>query len=283
MQPLKAEDLLMKSYKSRILLCSLLGCSLASVGVAQGPRGRPGAPPPDQPPVQAGMYTTISGKVSQFNYDRNADVEGFLLNSNTLVHLPPRAAARIESTVHTGDTVQVAGLAQTAPSGFQTVIAQSVQDRTSGKSLTMPQPGPAAPYSGSGRIQQLNYGPDGAVNGFLLDNGTLATVPPFAATNPSSVRVGAQITYSGYARNTASGRSVVDIQNLSINGQTLTMQPRGGPGAPPIRPGGAVAPPPLPPGPASAAAPAPPASTPAPAGRTDQPPPPPPPAQPPQS
>jgi hypothetical protein len=85
-----------------------------------------------------------------------------------------------------GDTVQIAGFAQTSPAGFQTIEAQAVQDKTSGKTFTVPQLGAAAPYSGSGRIQQLNYGADGAINGFLLDNGTLATVPPFAASATSS-------------------------------------------------------------------------------------------------
>lgn len=61
----------------------------------------------------------------------------------------------------------------------------------------MPQPGPPAPYSGAGRIAQLNYAPDGAVNGFLLDNGTLAKIPPFNASNPTSIRVGARVSYSG--------------------------------------------------------------------------------------
>ncbi|MDQ2947618.1 MAG: hypothetical protein M3Y27_17080, partial [Acidobacteriota bacterium] len=120
------------------------------------------------------MSTTVSGTISQFNYDLDADIEGFLLSNHTLVHLPPRAAARLGTSLHTGESVQVAGLAQTSSSGFQTIEAQSITDRAAGKTFTMLLPGAAAPFSVSGRIQQLNYGPDGAVNGFLLDNGTLA-------------------------------------------------------------------------------------------------------------
>jgi hypothetical protein len=67
----------MKSYASRILLCSALGVAPASAGAAQGRRGRRGSPPSGQPPAQAGMYTTISGKILQFNYDRDAEVEVF--------------------------------------------------------------------------------------------------------------------------------------------------------------------------------------------------------------
>jgi len=263
----------MKSYASRILLCSALGCALASVGVAQGRRGRRGGPPPGAP-AQAGVYTTVSGTISQFNYDRDAEVEGFLLNGKTLVHLPPRAAPRIGTSLRKGESIQIAGFSQTSPSGFQTIEAQSITDRASGKAFTIPQPGAPAPYSGSGRIQQLNYGADGAINGFLLENGTLATVPSFAAANPSSIRVGAPIAYSGYARNTMSGRTVVAIHTLNVNGQPLTIGPAGrgkGPGGPPPPVAGAPTPP------------APPEAGPQPTGRTDEPPPPPVPARTPQS
>ena len=272
----------MKRNVKRILVCSLLGCALTSVGAAQGRRGRRGGPPAGQPTAQAGTYTNVSGTISQFNYDRDAEVEGFLLSNNTLVHLPPRAAARMGTSLRAGDTVRVGGFAQTSPTGFQTMEAQAIQDSTSGKSLTVPQPGAAAPYSGSGRIQQLNYGPDGAVNGFLLDNGTLATVPPFAATNPSFIRRGATIAYSGYAHSTMSGRNVVDVQTLTVNGQALTMGaigPQGGtPAPPPAGPqAGPGAPPPPPVAGGPAAAPPAPGTAPAPAGRGDEPPPPPPP------
>jgi hypothetical protein len=272
----------MKLYVSRILLCSVLSCALATLGVAQGRRGRRGAPPPGAPP-QVGVYTTVSGAISQLNYDPDGNVAGFLLNNNTLVNLPPRAALYIGNSVHRGDSVQIAGYAQTSPAGVQTIDAQSVQDRTSGKNFTVPQPGAGAPYSGSGRIQQLNYGRDGAVNGFLLDNGTLATVPPFGVRNPSSVRVGDSIAYTGYARNTVSGRTVVDVQTLSIDGQPLAIGmagPAGGPGTPPpARPQGGPAAPPPPPGAGGPVPPPSPGAGPAPAGRTTEPPPPPPPPQ----
>ncbi len=260
----------MKQYQSRILLYALLGGALVTSGSAQGRPGRRGGPPAAAPPPQAGEFKTVTGTISQFNYDREGEIEGFLLSDHTLVHLPPRAAGRIGPAMHTGDNVQITGFAQTSPSGMQTIESQGIQDRTSGKTFSLPQPGAAAPYSGSGRIQQLNYGPDGSVNGLLLNNGTLAAVAPFGAANPSSVQVGATVAYTGYARNTVSGRTVVDVQTLTINGQTLAM------GMGPVNRRRGV--PPVPTG-----APAPSPAGPAPAGRTDEPAPPPPPAQPPQA
>ncbi len=138
---------------------------------AQGPRAKGVAPPPGP-----GVSATVSGTIKQFNYDRDAEVKGFLLSNNALVHLPPPMAAHIASAVHVGDSVQITGLAQTSPAGVQSIEAQNLEDKTSGKTFALPQPGAPAPSSGSGRIQQLNYGPDGAIEGFLFDNGTLATM-----------------------------------------------------------------------------------------------------------
>ncbi|HEX4809319.1 MAG TPA: hypothetical protein VH325_10330 [Bryobacteraceae bacterium] len=239
----------MKLYQSRALLVSLVSLSAIATAAAQGPRGRRGGPPPGPPP-QTGMYTTVSGAITQFNYNRDAEIEGFLLNNDTLVHLPPQAAPRIGVSIHARDNVQISGYEQTSATGFKTIEAQAIEDRTSGKSFTVPQPGASAPYSCSGRIQQLNYGPDGAINGFLLDNGTLAAVPAFAATNPSSIHAGATVAYTGYARSTLAGRTVVDVQSLTINGQSLIVNPStsGGPaGAGPVPPGRTDEPPPPPP------------------------------------
>lgn len=219
----------MKLQLSRILIPAALAAALASFLPAQPPRPRR----PGPSPVPPGVFANASGSISQFNYNRDGDVEGFLLGNNTIVHLPPQAAIRSAASFHIGDTIHASGYEQTSPSGFRTVEAQSIKDRTSGKTLAVPEPGPAAPFSGSGRIQQLNYGPDGAVNGFLLHDGTFATMPPFSASNPSSIRVGANVAYSGYARRSMSDRTVVDVQNLTINGQQLALDANGSAVPPP--------------------------------------------------
>lgn len=140
-------------------------------------------------------------------------MEGFLLSDKTLVHLPLQAV-RLALSMHAGDSVQVTGIAQTSTAiGFKTIEAEAVQDRSSGQAFTQPQPGAGAPYFGSGRIQQFNYGPDGAINGLIFDNGTLATLPPFSAANPYSLKVGSTAEVNGYARSTISGRTVVDAHH----------------------------------------------------------------------
>jgi hypothetical protein len=198
----------------------------------QAPRDR--GPGPSGDPwggVQPGTYTTLTGTISQFNYDQEAEIEGFLLSNGSLVQLPRSVAAKVAPSLHAGDNVTVAGMARTSPTGFQTITAQSIKDSTSGKSLEIPMPGAPAPLTGSAKIQQLNYGRGGEINGFLLDNGLLAMVPPFGASNPSSIKVGATAAYSGYARRTMNEKTVVAVQSLTINGQQITLAPAGRPGS----------------------------------------------------
>ena len=115
-------------------------------------------------------------------------------------------------------------------------------------------PRPDAPAgSGSGRIRQLNYGVDGAVNGFVLNNGTLAIFPPFRTTNPPLIRVGVSVRYSGYTRKAMNDLTIVDVQTLTTNGQTFNMDaarpplPPPPPNTEPAPPRGAAQPPAPPP------------------------------------
>ncbi len=287
----------MKFICPRMFISALLLTAFVGLASAQGP-SQPAAPLAPVPPqaqrgpgpggdgpwagMAGGTYTTVTGTISQFNYDQEAEIEGFLLNNNSLVQLPRGMAAKFSASLHTGDSVTVAGIGRTSPTGFQTIVAQSIKDATSGKSVEIPTPGAPAPFSGTGKIQQLNYGRGGEVNGFLLDNGVLAVVPAFSSSKPSSIKVGATVSYSGYARRTMNEKTVVAVKSLTINGQQITLArvgrggPDGGPGMPRGRrgqfaqPGQPSAPQPPPPA-AGAAGPG------APAGRLEEPPAPPPP------
>jgi hypothetical protein len=251
-----------------LLSCLLLGsCTLAGLPLSAqieppsgpapvtrpAPADRP-APPPPPPgpapfaapvpapapaPVSLGAPKTMSGTISQLNYNPEGDIEGFVVNGSMLVHLPPPMLRAAEG-LHKGDGIEVQGLEHSSGAGLSVLEAQSIQDRTSNKKLALPSPGGPAPYASSGKVQQLNYGPDGAINGFLLDNGTLATMPPFSASQPSAVRVGSSVSVAGTARATMSGRTVVDVQTITVNGQSIAFNrpiaPPRPPAAPALRP-----------------------------------------------
>jgi hypothetical protein len=216
-------------------------------------------PPPPPPPVQGSGFAasgSLSGSITQFNYGQDGRVEGFVLAPNTLVLLPPEWAQQFESLAKRGDSVKVTGVASLLASGMQVMDAQAVT--VGGRTLSFVEPGQPVPYTGSGSIRQLNYGRGGEVNGFVLANGIIATTPPFGASDLSAIKPGVNISISGFAHTTPTGTTVVNVQSVTINGQTLALAGAGPESPPPPPPGpgrggrggrgGPPPPPPPPPG-----------------------------------
>ena len=230
--------------------------------------------PPAPAPVLPAAAGSVSGSISQFNYGHDGRVQGVVVAPNTLVLLPPDWAMQVELLAKLGDPVRATGFAAPAVSGIQIMQPQTLS--VGGRTLNVAEPSLPAPYAGTGVIRSLNYGPQGEVNGFVLQSGIIVLTPPIGTGDVSVVKPGANISVSGFARTTPTGRTVVEVQTITANGQTIAMNPvppgPGGPGGP--RPGrgpgrdpgrGAVPPPPPPPPPADAAAPGPPPPPPPPA------------------
>lgn len=165
---------------------------------------------------------------------------------------------QMEMIAKRGDPVRVTGWATLLASGMQLLDAQSVS--VGGRTLSLQQPTQPSPYAGSGMVRQLNYDREGGVNGFVLDNGMIARTPPFGVSDFSVIKPGTQIAVSGFTQTTAAGKTVVDVQSITVNGQTISMNAglsagpagrggrgRGGPPPPPVPGGPGLAPPPPPP------------------------------------
>jgi hypothetical protein len=215
-----------------------------------------------QPPAPAPLPTAasaVSGSISQFNYGRDGRVQSFVVTPNTLISLPPDWAMQVELLAKLGDPVRANGYEAPASSGIQIMQPQTLS--VAGRTLNMAEPSLPAPYAGTGVIRSLNYGPQGEVNGFVLQSGLIALTPPMGTADVSVVKPGASISVSGFARTTPAGRTVVDVQTITANGQTIAMNPvppvPGGPGPRPGRGPGRGAPPPPPPPDAAPGPPAP--------------------------
>jgi hypothetical protein len=130
-----------------------------------------------------------------------------------------------------------------------------------------PPPGAAAapvnPATISGTISQLNYGPDGSMNGFIVSRNTLVYLPrDWALRLESVIRPGERVAVTGQPMPAAASEmQILDAQSLRVAGKTFslpqpdafapcveTRRPGGGPAGPP--------PPPPPPPPASGPRPA---------------------------
>lgn len=209
-----------------LLVSALLGTTLL---VAQAP-----------PPTYTSP-TSLSGSISQLNYGPDLQANGFILNNNTIVTLPPEAGGFLAAYLKPGGAVQLQGYLSTTATGLQRLDLISFTDTASGRTFTIPQPGQFTAYSGTGTVTQFNFNREGEVDGFFLNNGVFAkTPPPYGATLRSTVSLGSTVSIAGNAHQVLTGQTVVDVQTL--NGQTIAPAAPAGPPAGPAR-GGA---PPIP-------------------------------------
>jgi hypothetical protein len=88
-------------------------------------------------------------------------------------------------------------------------------------------------------IRQFNYGPDGQISGFVLSNNMQVNFPPeFAYQIDSVTRLKSEVTVTGYQRQTATGKIILDAMSITAGGQIIAV-PAG-----PAGPGSAPPPPP---------------------------------------
>jgi hypothetical protein len=218
-----AERRIEMKYSLATTICSIVALTLAGASALFSQ-----APPQGSAP-SPGAYASASGTISQLNYGPEMEVTSFLVNGTTLVTFPPHVAWALSSTLKPGENVQVTGYGGTTLTGMQRIELQTLS--SAGRTFTVPQPGQFTPYSGSGKVTQLNYNREGEVDGFLLDNGVFAkTPPPSSATLASMVSVGQEVSLAGYSHRAMNGRTVVDVQ--SINGRTIAYGPPGPPPPP---------------------------------------------------
>ncbi len=118
------------------------------------------------------------------------------------------------------------------------------------------------PVLSKGAIRNWNYGPNGDLNGFVLDRNVLVMLrPEFGATLANMARLGSRISVSGYERSGVNVQTVVEAQSITVNGQTLNVGAYAGPPPPAPVPGPAArgrarrGPPPPPPAPGAPAPP----------------------------
>jgi hypothetical protein len=80
---------------------------------------------------QPGQFTsyTGSGKVTQLNYNREGDVDGFLLDNGVFAKTPPPVTASLASTVAVGSQVSISGYSHQTMNG-RTVSRCAVDQRS---------------------------------------------------------------------------------------------------------------------------------------------------------
>jgi hypothetical protein len=114
---------------------------LSTSALAQAP------PPPPAPPnfmrQDIQQLPEIRGVLQRLTLTPRGDLDGFLLNDNTDVHVPPHLSMKLAAAVHPGDTVAVRGYRSAA---VPLVVAAAVTNAATGQSVI--DQGPPAPGFG---------------------------------------------------------------------------------------------------------------------------------------
>ena len=224
-----------------ILLAAILTAGASGMALAQN--------------YDPGQLPAFRGKVAEYSLTPRGDVDGLILADGTEVHLPPHLGTQLVYAVKPGDAVTIHGLhARTIPM----VQAMSVSNDATGSLVT--DTGPASPggppgprgmqssLTAQGHIKAQLHGPQGELNGALLDDGTIVRLPPPEARRlVAELAPGAPLYVQGNGFAGALGHAI-EARSIGPSADRLApvaASPHRGPGWPP---GGADPGPPPPPG-----------------------------------
>jgi hypothetical protein len=147
-----------------------------------------------QPP-RRGELKTVSGKVVSFTTAPKGEIDGAVLDNDTVIHWPPHLEERFKGIANKGDRVEASGWMETGPDGdthlevrkltnLNTKVSAANDDvppppPPKGKGAPPPPPpdsGPAKTVRGT--VKEFTTAPMGEVDGFLLSDGTWVHWPP---------------------------------------------------------------------------------------------------------
>lgn len=195
------------------------------------------------------------GKVAEYSLTPRGDVDGLILTDGTEVHLPPHLSTQLVFAVKPGDAVTIHGLRARA---IPMIQAMSVTNDATGNTVTDTGPGgPPGPrgaeqaLTAQGRIKAQLHGPQGDLNGALLEDGTIVRLPPPEAERlAADLTPGAMLYVKGDGFAGPLGR-VIAAQSIGPNATQLAEvaapPPPPPPGRRPPPRGPGMAPPPPPP------------------------------------
>jgi hypothetical protein len=192
----------MTPLKSAFLAATLL-VSTGGLAIAQMS--------PTYDPAQLPM---IKGKVAQYTLTPRGDVNGFILQDGTEVHINPGLSSELVFAVRPGDSVTIHGLKAHA---IPMVAGVAVTNDATGAVVTGPMGRPGmrrgTPLEATGKIKATLHEPRGAVNGVLLEDGTVVRLPPPEAERlASQLAVGQTIVVHGEGLKSSLGEVILARQ-----------------------------------------------------------------------
>ena len=242
----------MRRFASLFLTAS----ALVGAAAAQSP---PTAQPQNTRPIyDPDQLPAVHGVAEQFTLTPRGDVDGLILADGTEVKTPPHLSTQIAYTVKLGDAVTIHGLRAAA---LPLVQAVSIADDANGRVVVDNSAkglGGAPPPRGwneqdlaelQGHVRMALHGPQGDVNGALMDDGVVLRLPPPEAGRFATLLQNGQSLVAEGVRTTTPLGTVFDAREIGQSEAELTAIGPGDHGRrpPPPPPPGVGAPPPPPP------------------------------------
>jgi hypothetical protein len=191
------------------------------------------------------QFPAIRGELDRLTLTARGEIDGFILKDGTEVKTAPDLSTQIAFAIKPGDRVTVHGLKAAA---LPLVSAVSITDEETHRTVadpgvsaatTMtppppparpprgaPPPPPAATSETSGRVRMALHGPQGEVNGALLENGTILRFPPDQGAQLTPlIQPRQSVVAEGPAISNALG-TVVDVQQIGASrNQLIAVRP----------------------------------------------------------
>lgn len=172
--------------------------TLSHLSSAQAPGMAPDLPAPATrgAAYDPQQFPAIRGEIERLSLTAHGDVDGVILKDGTEVIMSPELSTQIAFSIKPGDRVTIHGLRAAAlplvhaVSVTDDVTHRTVTDSDGSAPMTPPPAQPAPPPRGaasltrgpgnetSGRVRMALHGPQGEVNGVLLDSGVILRFPP---------------------------------------------------------------------------------------------------------
>ena len=247
----------MSRYLRILALCST--SFIAANAWAQTPVPPVPPTPPAGMAAQAPMFDpqqlpAYKGTVQQFTLTPRGDIDGIIMTDGTEVKVPPHLSTQIAYIVKPGDAVTVRGL---RAASLPLIAAASITNDASGSAVVDTGPGdrlrgvgrpPLPPVAGrdappppplvagrdapppaapnltavQGRVKMVLHGPQGEVNGALLEDRTVLRLPPHEAGRFTSLLAAGQtVAVRGDISTTALG-TVLEVRAIGASPDQLS-------------------------------------------------------------
>ncbi|MCL2724138.1 MAG: hypothetical protein FWD69_06835 [Polyangiaceae bacterium] len=241
-------------WKTALIGGSALLALTASALAQTSPQPRANQPPPAAglaPLYDPQQLPAHRGKVQQFTLTPRGDIDGLILADGTEVKTPPHLSTQMAFAIKPGDAVTIRGLRAAALPLVQAVsITNDATGRMiidngpprAGRGPAAPPPPASAPDVGGplpgltelrSRVRMALHGPQGDVNGALLEDGTVLRLPPPEAYRFTSLlQPGQTVVVTGTQTVTALGK-IMEVQQIGASRDQLSLIQT----PPPPRPG----------------------------------------------